>query len=179
MDWIEKITGVIASLLSSQVPERCLSGSPMGSSHHRSASDSLSKPRLPISCSMKFLRQLRYEPKYVPDYAIFKGKAALSIAPVLPSFSKTDVPADGIFIFGYSLSIDESSMIGESHTVDLMAGCKVADGSSTMMIRLSAYEMMGSATTIWCDKTGTLTLNLVGYFSFLGSSQYNWQCIFP
>nr|XP_043623211.1 ADP-ribosylation factor GTPase-activating protein AGD3 [Erigeron canadensis] len=42
MDWIEKITGVIASLLSSQVPERCLSGSPMGSSHHRSASDSSS-----------------------------------------------------------------------------------------------------------------------------------------
>ncbi|KAI7727280.1 hypothetical protein M8C21_026941 [Ambrosia artemisiifolia] len=42
MDWIEKITGVIASLLSSQVTERCLSGSPMGSSHHRSASDSSS-----------------------------------------------------------------------------------------------------------------------------------------
>lgn len=42
MDWIEKITGVIASLLSSQVPDRCLSGSPMGSSHHRSASDSSS-----------------------------------------------------------------------------------------------------------------------------------------
>ncbi|CAI9271136.1 unnamed protein product [Lactuca saligna] len=59
MDWIEKITGVIASLLSSQGPERCLSGSPMGSSHHRSASDSLSKPRPPISHSMKCLRQLR------------------------------------------------------------------------------------------------------------------------
>ncbi|KAG2334184.1 hypothetical protein Bca52824_005364 [Brassica carinata] len=42
MDWIEKITGVIASLLSSQVPERCLPGSPMGSGHHRSASESSS-----------------------------------------------------------------------------------------------------------------------------------------
>ncbi|KAI3497121.1 hypothetical protein L1887_39508 [Cichorium endivia] len=42
MDSIEKITGVIASLLTSQVPDRCLSGSPMGSSHHRSASDSSS-----------------------------------------------------------------------------------------------------------------------------------------
>ncbi|XWS68744.1 hypothetical protein CRYUN_Cryun04dG0118000 [Craigia yunnanensis] len=42
MDWIEKITGVIASLLSSQAPERCLSASPMGSGHHRSASDSSS-----------------------------------------------------------------------------------------------------------------------------------------
>ncbi|PON54804.1 Arf GTPase activating protein [Parasponia andersonii] len=42
MDWIEKITGVIASLLSSQAPERCLPASPMGSSHHRSTSESSS-----------------------------------------------------------------------------------------------------------------------------------------
>ncbi|XP_015570576.1 ADP-ribosylation factor GTPase-activating protein AGD3 [Ricinus communis] len=42
MDWIEKITGVIASLLSSQAPERCLTASPMGSGHHRSASESSS-----------------------------------------------------------------------------------------------------------------------------------------
>ncbi|XP_051116500.1 ADP-ribosylation factor GTPase-activating protein AGD3 [Andrographis paniculata] len=42
MDWIEKITGVIASLLSSQAPERCLPVSPMGSGHHRSTSESSS-----------------------------------------------------------------------------------------------------------------------------------------
>ncbi|KAF2288366.1 hypothetical protein GH714_007075 [Hevea brasiliensis] len=42
MDWIEKITGVIASLLSAQAPERCLPASPMGSGHHRSASESSS-----------------------------------------------------------------------------------------------------------------------------------------
>ncbi|XP_049360677.1 ADP-ribosylation factor GTPase-activating protein AGD3 isoform X1 [Solanum verrucosum] len=42
MDWIEKITGVIASLLSSQAPDRCLTASPMGSGHHRSASESSS-----------------------------------------------------------------------------------------------------------------------------------------
>ncbi|CAN0929161.1 ADP-ribosylation factor GTPase-activating protein AGD3 [Linum grandiflorum] len=42
MDWIEKITGVIASLLSSQAPDRCFPGSPIGSGHHRSASDSSS-----------------------------------------------------------------------------------------------------------------------------------------
>ncbi|XP_022737861.1 ADP-ribosylation factor GTPase-activating protein AGD3-like [Durio zibethinus] len=42
MDWIEKITGVIASLLSSQAPERSFSASPMGSGHHRSTSESSS-----------------------------------------------------------------------------------------------------------------------------------------
>ncbi|OAY42537.1 ADP-ribosylation factor GTPase-activating protein AGD3 isoform X2 [Manihot esculenta] len=42
MDWIEKITGVIASLLSSQAPERCLPAISMGSGHHRSASESSS-----------------------------------------------------------------------------------------------------------------------------------------
>ncbi|CAK9144402.1 unnamed protein product [Ilex paraguariensis] len=42
MDWIEKITGVIASLLSSQAPERCMIASPKGSGHHRSASESSS-----------------------------------------------------------------------------------------------------------------------------------------
>ncbi|KAK9751210.1 hypothetical protein RND81_02G250300 [Saponaria officinalis] len=41
MDWIEKITGVIASLLSSQTPERCLSATPMGYLH-RSVSESSS-----------------------------------------------------------------------------------------------------------------------------------------
>ncbi|XP_035542461.1 ADP-ribosylation factor GTPase-activating protein AGD3-like [Juglans regia] len=41
-DWIEKITGVIASLLSSQAPEMCPSAGPMGISHHRSASESSS-----------------------------------------------------------------------------------------------------------------------------------------
>ncbi|XP_019427244.1 PREDICTED: ADP-ribosylation factor GTPase-activating protein AGD3-like isoform X3 [Lupinus angustifolius] len=43
MDWIEKITGVIASLLSSQIPERqYLPSSPMGSGYHRCASESSS-----------------------------------------------------------------------------------------------------------------------------------------
>ncbi|KAI3845951.1 hypothetical protein MKX03_013636 [Papaver bracteatum] len=41
MDWIEKITGVIASLLSSQ-PERGPLSSPMGSGHHHSTSETSS-----------------------------------------------------------------------------------------------------------------------------------------
>ncbi|EHA8589784.1 putative ADP-ribosylation factor GTPase-activating protein AGD3 [Cocos nucifera] len=42
MDWIEKITGVIASLLSSQSPEQRLLASPTSSGHHRAASGSSS-----------------------------------------------------------------------------------------------------------------------------------------
>eukprot|EP01018_Ginkgo_biloba_P017317 Gb_03581 [translate_table: standard] len=42
MDWIEKITGVIASLLSSQVPEQRLPCSPLSSGHERTASDNSS-----------------------------------------------------------------------------------------------------------------------------------------
>lgn len=42
MDWIEKITGVIASLLSSQSPEQCLMQSPRSCGLDRSASESSS-----------------------------------------------------------------------------------------------------------------------------------------
>lgn len=42
IDWIEKITGVIASLLSSQSPEKHLLTSPTSSGHHRTASESSS-----------------------------------------------------------------------------------------------------------------------------------------
>ncbi|XP_020594986.1 ADP-ribosylation factor GTPase-activating protein AGD3-like [Phalaenopsis equestris] len=42
IDWIEKITGVIASLLSSQSPDKHLLTSPMSSGHHHTASESSS-----------------------------------------------------------------------------------------------------------------------------------------
>ncbi|XP_052191898.1 calcium-transporting ATPase 4, plasma membrane-type-like isoform X2 [Diospyros lotus] len=51
------------------------------------------------------------------------------------------VPADGLFISGYSLSIDESSLSGESEPVDvdkerpfLLSGTKVQDGSGKMLV---------------------------------------------
>ncbi|KZV47281.1 calcium-transporting ATPase 11, plasma membrane-type [Dorcoceras hygrometricum] len=51
------------------------------------------------------------------------------------------VPADGIFISGYSLSVDESSLSGESEPVNvdknwpfLLSGTKVQDGSGKMLV---------------------------------------------
>ncbi|KAL8098298.1 calcium-transporting ATPase 4, plasma membrane-type-like [Apium graveolens] len=51
------------------------------------------------------------------------------------------VPADGLFISGYSLTIDESSLSGESEPVNvdeknpfLLSGTKVQDGSGKMLV---------------------------------------------
>lgn len=51
------------------------------------------------------------------------------------------VPADGIFLSGYSLSVDESSLSGESEPVNiekerpfLLSGTKVQDGSGKMLV---------------------------------------------
>lgn len=51
------------------------------------------------------------------------------------------VPADGIFVSGYNLLIDESSLTGESNPVNidenkpfLLAGTKVQDGSAKMLV---------------------------------------------
>ncbi|XP_057504066.1 calcium-transporting ATPase 10, plasma membrane-type-like isoform X2 [Actinidia eriantha] len=63
------------------------------------------------------------------------------VGDVIPLKIGDQVPADGILISGHSLSIDESSMTGESKIVRkdqkspfFMSGCKVADGSGTMLV---------------------------------------------
>ncbi|CAK9325849.1 unnamed protein product [Citrullus colocynthis] len=63
------------------------------------------------------------------------------VGDVIPLNIGDQVPADGILISGHSLAIDESSMTGESKIVQkhgkepfLMSGCKVADGSGTMLV---------------------------------------------
>jgi magnesium-transporting ATPase (P-type) len=56
--------------------------------------------------------------------------------------SSIQVPADGLLVQGYSLSINESAMTGESEPVKkdsnqpfLLSGCKVEDGQGTMLVR--------------------------------------------
>ncbi|KAE8659305.1 hypothetical protein F3Y22_tig00116962pilonHSYRG00023 [Hibiscus syriacus] len=63
------------------------------------------------------------------------------VGDVVPLNISDHVPADGILISGHSLALDESSMTGESDIVHkdakrpfLMSGCKVADGSGTMLV---------------------------------------------
>ncbi|KAK6126567.1 hypothetical protein DH2020_039678 [Rehmannia glutinosa] len=64
------------------------------------------------------------------------------VGDVVPLKIGDQVPADGLVISGHSLSIDESSMTGESKIVHkdstrapfLMSGCKVADGYGTMLV---------------------------------------------
>lgn len=64
------------------------------------------------------------------------------VGDVLPLNIGDQVPTDGVLISGHSLAIDESSMTGESKIVHkdsrdpfLMSGCKVADGSGTMLVK--------------------------------------------
>ncbi|WOL06483.1 calcium-transporting ATPase 5, plasma membrane-type [Canna indica] len=63
------------------------------------------------------------------------------IGDIVPLKIGDQVPADGIFVTGHSLAIDESSMTGEAKTVHkdqkapfLMSGCKVADGFGNMLV---------------------------------------------
>ncbi|KAL6845907.1 hypothetical protein ACP4OV_023355 [Aristida adscensionis] len=65
----------------------------------------------------------------------------LVVGDVIPLKIGDQVPADGILIYGHSLSIDESSMTGESKIVHkdqkdrfLMSGCKVADGYGSILV---------------------------------------------
>lgn len=65
----------------------------------------------------------------------------LVVGDVIPLNIGNQVPANGIVISGHSLSIDESSMTGESKIAHkdskdpfLMSDCKVTNGSGTMLV---------------------------------------------
>ncbi|KAI3469645.1 hypothetical protein Pfo_026308 [Paulownia fortunei] len=71
------------------------------------------------------------------------------------------VPADGLFVEGHSLQVDESSMTGESHHVEvtkdqnpfLFSGTKVADGYGKMLV-----TSVGMNTT-WGEMMSTISYN--------------------
>lgn len=65
----------------------------------------------------------------------------LVVGDIVNLFTGDIVPADGIFISGYNLLIDESSLTGESEPLYinhakpfLLSGTKVQDGSATMLV---------------------------------------------
>lgn len=66
---------------------------------------------------------------------------SLVVGDICPLSIGDQVPGDGILISGHSLTIDESSMTGESEPLHkdaahpfLLSGCKVVDGYGTMVI---------------------------------------------
>ena len=65
----------------------------------------------------------------------------LVVGDIVPLSIGGQVPADGVFVEGHSLTVDESSMTGESLPVKkdksrpfLLSGCKVQDGQGTMLV---------------------------------------------
>ncbi|KAK1584228.1 hypothetical protein Q3G72_030968 [Acer saccharum] len=92
-------------------------------------------------------QNLKYETRKIHLKVIRGGRRVdvsiydLVVGDVVPLNIGDQVPADGVVISGHSLSIDESIMTGESMIVHkdpknpfLMSGCKVADGSGTMLV---------------------------------------------
>nr|CAD1817159.1 unnamed protein product [Ananas comosus var. bracteatus] len=89
------------------------------------------------------------------------------------------VPADGLFISGYSLLVDESSLSGESEPVDvsqekpfLLAGTTIQDGSAKMLVtsvgmRTEWGRLMGTLSQGGEDET-PLQVKLNGVATLIG-----------
>ncbi|KAK4754923.1 hypothetical protein SAY87_008680 [Trapa incisa] len=101
------------------------------------------------------------------------------VGDVVPLNIGDQVPADGVLISGHSLAIDESSMTGESKIVHkdskrpfLMSGCKVADGSGTMLVTSVGINtewglLMASISEDTGEET-PLQVRLNGVATFIG-----------
>ncbi|XP_078170730.1 calcium-transporting ATPase 5, plasma membrane-type-like [Carex rostrata] len=104
----------------------------------------------------------------------------LVVGDVVPLKIGDQVPADGVLISGHSLSIDESSMTGESKLVRkdqkspfLMSGCKVADGFGTMLVTAVGVNtewglLMASISEDNGEET-PLQVRLNGVATFIGA----------
>ncbi|KAK8615193.1 hypothetical protein V6N13_068974 [Hibiscus sabdariffa] len=90
------------------------------------------------------------------------------VGDVVPLNIGDHVPADGILISGHSLAIDESLMTGESDIIHkdtkqpfLMSGCKVADGSGTMLLNYDYLRLNPQVTAVGINTDwGLLMANL-------------------
>ncbi|KAL6191793.1 hypothetical protein ACLB2K_038182 [Fragaria x ananassa] len=103
----------------------------------------------------------------------------LVVGDVIPLNIGDQVPADGVLITGHSLSIDESSMTGESKIVRkdtkepfLMSGCKVADGNGVMLVTSVGINtewglLMASISEDTGEET-PLQVRLNGVATFIG-----------
>ncbi|XP_059459519.1 calcium-transporting ATPase 10, plasma membrane-type-like [Corylus avellana] len=101
------------------------------------------------------------------------------VGDVVPLNIGDQVPTDGVLISAHSLAVDESSMTGESKIVHkgskdpfLMSGCKIADGSGTMMVTSVGINtewglLMASISEDTGEET-PLQVRLNGVATFIG-----------
>ncbi|VFQ68985.1 unnamed protein product [Cuscuta campestris] len=103
----------------------------------------------------------------------------LVVGDIVPLKIGDQVPADGILVSGHSLSIDESSMTGESKLMQkhskspfLMAGCKVAEGEGKMLVTgVGIHTEWGLLMASISEDTGEetpLQVRLNGVATFIG-----------
>ncbi|PKI52626.1 hypothetical protein CRG98_026966 [Punica granatum] len=103
----------------------------------------------------------------------------LVVGDVVPLNIGDQVPADGVLISGHSLAVDESSMTGESNIVHkgsrdpfLMSGCKVADGSGTMLVTSvginTEWGMLMASISEDTGEETPLQVRLNGVATFVG-----------
>ncbi|XP_030444050.2 calcium-transporting ATPase 12, plasma membrane-type-like [Syzygium oleosum] len=89
------------------------------------------------------------------------------------------IPADGLFVYGHSLKVDESSMTGESDHIEihrenpfLLSGTKVIDGHGRMMVTSvgmnTAWGEMMSSVSRDLDEETPLQARLNKLTSFIG-----------
>ncbi|CAA7408242.1 unnamed protein product [Spirodela intermedia] len=111
----------------------------------------------------------------------------LVVGDVVPLKIGDQVPADGVLISGHSLSIDESSMTGESKIVHkdqkapfLLSGCKVGDGYGTMLVTAVGINtewglLMASISEDSGEET-PLQVRLNGVATFIGTVGLSVAC---
>ncbi|CAA6671131.1 unnamed protein product [Spirodela intermedia] len=128
-------------------------------------------------------RNIRLESGRRIEVSIFD----LVVGDVVPLKIGDQVPADGVLISGHSLSIDESSMTGESKIVHkdqkapfLLSGCKVGDGYGTMLVTAVGINtewglLMASISEDSGEET-PLQVRLNGVATFIGTVGLSVAC---